>query len=70
MPNDYKQARQARKEINPLKRSPVLPPSHGESVEPGFLIRHENRFDPNVVTPEQLMQGVPLLGGKEPTKVV
>lgn len=69
MPNDYNQARQARKDINPLKRSPVLPPSKGESVEPGFLLGHENRFDPNVVTPQQLMQGEKQLGGREAIKI-
>ena len=41
---------------NPLKRSPKLPESHGESVKPEFLLHHENHFDRNTYTPEQLPQ--------------
>lgn len=69
MPNDlfntpYSIAHKARKPDNPLKRSPVLPPSKGESTDPDFLLHHENRFDPNVITPEQLEQKPGFMKGK------
>lgn len=54
MPNDYEVARKARK--NPLKRSPELPASDKKTLSPGYLLGHENHFDPNVITPEQLEQ--------------
>ena len=70
MPNDlfntpYSIAHRAR---NPQKRSPVLPPSHGESIKPDFLLHHENRFDPNVETPEQLMDKGALRGKIDPVE--
>lgn len=67
MPNDYEVAHKMRKD-NPLKRSPKLPPSQGESTDPSFLLQHENHFDRNVVTPEQLMQNNKSLGGKDEIK--
>lgn len=45
-------------------KSAALPPSHGESVKPDFLLHHENHFDKNVVTPEQLIQDKKILKGK------
>lgn len=69
MPNDelsqapYSIAHKAR---NPLKRSPKLPESHGESVSPQFLLGHENHFDKVVVTPEDLMKRNEDLGGHKP----
>jgi hypothetical protein len=68
MPDDirsatYQLARQAR---DPRKRSPVLPPSKGESVNPDFLLHHENHADANVVTPEQLMDKGSLRGKLDP----
>jgi hypothetical protein len=68
MPNDYEVAHKARQKDNPLKRSPKLPPSQGESVSPDFLLNHENHFDRNIVTPEQLMQNNKSLGGKDEVK--
>ena len=70
MPNDlmstpYSVAHRAR---NPQKRSPVLPPSHGESVKPDFLLHHENHMDPNTVTPEQLMDKGILKGKLDPVE--
>jgi hypothetical protein len=70
MPNDltstpYSIAHKAR---NPLKRSPVLPPSKGESVKPEFLLGHENHFDKSTVTPEQLMQKGILKGKPDPVE--
>ncbi len=61
MPNDlastpYSIAHKAR---NPLKRSPVLPPSKGESVDPEFLLNHENHMDRNTFTPEQMLNKKP-----------
>lgn len=70
MPNYYSQVRNVRKETNPLKRSPVLPPSDKKTLDPTYLLQHEQHFDPNIVTPEQMMQGVPQLGGKEAIKTV
>jgi len=49
---------------NPLKRSPKLKPSTGESVDPSYLLQHENRFDKNVYTPEQLQQKPGVMSGK------
>jgi hypothetical protein len=49
MPNDYALARQTRKEG-------TLPPSDKKTLTPKYLIQHENHFDPNTYTPEQLIQ--------------
>jgi len=68
MPNDYEIARQARKHSPTSDQaSGKLPPSRGESVKPDFLLSHENHFDRNVVTPENLIQGG-ILEGKQPVK--
>jgi len=68
VPNDireatYQLARQAR---DPRKRSPVLPPSKGESTDPNFLLHHENHMDPNTVTPDQLMNKGIIKGKLDP----
>lgn len=51
----YELARQKRRPTNPLKRSAVLPPSDKKTLTPKYLLQHENHADPNVVTPEQLI---------------
>ena len=71
MPNDlfntpYSVAHQARNPSNPLKRSPVLPPSHGESIKPDFLLSHENKFDANTYTPESAVKAMGAFGGQKP----
>ncbi len=60
MPNDYAVARQARK----------LPESDKKTITPKYLLNHENHFDPNVVTPEQMIQKSPVLSGNEEVKKV
>jgi hypothetical protein len=60
MPNDYALARQARK----------LPESDKKTLTPKYLLQHENHFDPNVLTPEQMIEKSPVLSGKEPVKTV
>ena len=65
MSTPYSVAHRAR---NPQKRSPVLPPSRGESTSPGFLLGHENHFDKNVETPEQLMDKGALRGKIDPVE--
>src|SRR5208337_621271 len=46
-------------------KTPVIHKS--PSVEPRYLLRHENRFDPNVLTPEQMIQRGILRGKLDPT---
>jgi hypothetical protein len=58
MPNDYAVARQARK----------LPESDKKTLNPKYLLNHENHFDPNSYTPEQMIQKSPTLSGKEEVK--
>jgi hypothetical protein len=59
VPNEFQDASydMVKHAKNPLKRSPVLPPSKGESVQPNFLLHHENHFDPNTFTPDQVRTG-------------
>lgn len=33
-----------------------LASSNGMNLDPNYLLNHENRFDPNVRTPEELIQ--------------
>lgn len=33
-----------------------LPPPNGMNLDPSYLLNHENHFDPNVRTPEELIQ--------------
>ena len=61
MPNDYEIAHRARKD------SGQLPPSDKKTLDPGYLLRHENHMDPNTVTPEGLIRGG-ILEGKQPLK--
>jgi hypothetical protein len=51
------------------KKPAPLPPSHGESVTPDFLLHHENHMDRNTVTPEQLIDKGVLKGKPDPIKV-
>lgn len=41
-------------------KSPTTPgklaPSNRTNIDPSYLLQHENHFDPNVYTPEQLIQ--------------
>ena len=41
-------------------KSPTSPgklaPSNGMNLDPRYLLQHENKFDPNVYTPEQMWQ--------------
>jgi hypothetical protein len=60
MPNDYKMPRQARKDG-------TLPPSDKKTLTPKYLLGHENHFDPNVHTPEGLIQKG-ILTGMDPEK--
>jgi hypothetical protein len=50
MPNDYAEVRAKRKQT-----SGKLPESDKKTLSPGYLLQHENHFDPNVFTPEQMM---------------
>ena len=61
MPNDYAVARQARKDG-------ALPPSDKKTVTPKYLLGHENHFDPNVHTPESLIEKGVLKGTPDPVK--
>lgn len=49
MPNDYAVPHQMRK-------SAKLPESNKKTITPDYLLHHENHFDPNVITPEQMQQ--------------
>jgi hypothetical protein len=79
MPNgfnsaSYMMARQARapkapKHTRPTGNltSPVLPMpdmSKPGSLTPKSLLQHENRFDPNIFTPEQLQQKPGFMQGR------
>lgn len=44
-----------------------LPESDRTTLTPQYLLGHENHFDPNVVTPENLIQGG-ILEGRQPVK--
>lgn len=59
MPNDYDVAREARKK---------LPESDKHTLTPKYLLKHENHFDPNVYTPEQMIQGGALKGPIDPVR--
>jgi hypothetical protein len=61
MPNDYDVPHKIRKDGQ-------LPPSDKKTLDPKYLIQHENHFDPNVYTPEQLIQRNKSLGGKDEVK--
>lgn len=50
MPNDYAHARAAR------KAEGALPPSDKKTIDPRYLLQHENHFDPNTYTPEGLIE--------------
>ena len=49
----YSMVRNARK---PKQPSAALPPSDKKTITPDYLLHHENHFDPNVITPEQMQQ--------------
>ena len=50
MPNEYALAHQARKQEG------KLPESDKKTLTPGYLLNHENHFDPNTYTPEQMIE--------------
>jgi hypothetical protein len=58
MPNDYATVREARK----------LPESNKKDLTPKYLLNHENHFDPNVFTPEQMIKGGVLKGQPDPVR--
>lgn len=62
MPNDYDIAREAR------KTDGKLPESDKRTLTPKYLLKHENHFDPNVYTPEQMIQGGILKGHIDPIR--
>lgn len=49
-------------------KSAALPAWHGESVKPDFLLHHENHFDPNSYTPEQMIDKGVLKGKPDPVQ--
>jgi len=49
--NDYALAHKAR-----MKKGDVVPPSDGKTLTPSYLLNHQNHFDPNVRTPEEMIQ--------------
>lgn len=68
MPNDYALARNARKkEVTASGHS--LPESDRKTLAPEYLLGHENHFDPNVHTPEEMIQKG-ILRGMDPVKKV
>ncbi len=68
MPNDYEIAHKARKHSPTSDQaSAKLPPSDKKTLDPGYLMKHEQHFDPNTVTPEGLIQNG-ILEGKQPVK--
>jgi hypothetical protein len=62
MPNDYAVAHAAR------KKDGTLPPSDKKTITPHYLLKHENHFDPNVHTPESLIQKGVLQGNPDPVQ--
>ena len=63
MANDYALARTARKDGQ-------LPASDNKTITPKYLLGHENHFDPNVHTPEDMIQKGVLKGTPDPVKTV
>lgn len=61
LPNDYAVAREARK-------SSKLPESDKKTLTPQYLLNHENHFDPNVFTPEQMIDAGKLKGDLDPVR--
>jgi hypothetical protein len=59
-PNDYSVARK--------QRSAKLPESDKKTLTPQYLLNHENHFDPNVFTPEQMIKGGVLKGDLDPVR--
>jgi hypothetical protein len=62
MPNDYQHARNARKQEAPL------PESDKHTLTPNYLLSHQNHFDPNVYTPEDMIKKGILKPGGIPTE--
>ena len=52
MPDDYKIVRKARKQVSDGK----LPESDRKTLTPQYLLNHENHFDPNTHTPEEMIK--------------
>lgn len=70
MPNDYKLARQARKDDGNRSRI-VIEPAESEIKRPPQShwppsVTDENTYDRNTYTPEQMIQKTPSLGGQKP----
>lgn len=60
MPQEQAQYRKAYK----ARKEELLPQSDGKTITPEYLLSHENHFDPNIFTPEQLIQkGITKPGG-------
>ncbi len=51
-------------------RSGKLPESDRHTLTPKYLLGHENRFDPNVFTPEQMIQKGILRGKPAPVQQI
>lgn len=77
MPNDYKQARQARKQQTGKddgnRSKIVIEPAEPEIKRPAQpnwppKVTDENSYDRNTFTPEQMIQKNPNLGGHAPIK--
>jgi hypothetical protein len=64
MPNDYELPHAARKKAGAAK----LPASDKKTLDPKYLLNHENHFDPNVNTPDQMIQGGILKGPLDPLR--
>jgi hypothetical protein len=63
MPNDYEVAHQAR-----VKSGTALPASDKHTINPAYLLGHENHFDGNVYTPESMIDKGVLKGKPDPLK--
>lgn len=59
--NNYKIPRQARADDKPL---PALPESDKKTLSPEYLLGHQNHFDPNVYTPDDMIKRGVLQGKK------
>lgn len=60
VPDQYAYSRQAR------QAAKKLPESNKTTLTPQYLLKHENHFDPNVKTPEQMIQQGATHGGLKP----
>jgi hypothetical protein len=65
MPNDYKLPHSLRKQQT--QKSAALPESDKKTLSSDYLLGHENHFDPNTYTPEQMGKKI---GAPEPVKTI